>query len=102
VTYDSSIVCCLLTKTGHVSDFKNAGKLYTFFFSIVAKSLTFPGIFSLSKIIERRNAQLSNYEVLALLRELDEKQKEQVRINPQIKFAENLKTIQFEVKIISY
>ncbi|CAB4410999.1 unnamed protein product [Rhizophagus irregularis] len=49
------------------------------------------------QIIEKRNAQLSNHEVLALLRELDEKQKEQVRINPQIKFAENLKTIQFEV-----
>ncbi|RIA97067.1 RNA polymerase Rpb4-domain-containing protein [Glomus cerebriforme] len=48
------------------------------------------------KIIEKRNTQLSNYEVLALLRELDEKQKEQARINPQIKFAENLKTIQFE------
>lgn len=64
------------------------------------KSLTFTRISSRSKIIEKRNAQLSNHEVLALLRELDEKQKEQVRINPQIKFAENLKTIQFEVKLI--
>ncbi|CAG8646297.1 2038_t:CDS:2 [Funneliformis mosseae] len=52
---------------------------------------------NIQKIVEKRHAQLSNYEVLALLRELDEKQKEQARINPQIKFAENLKTIQFEV-----
>ncbi|CAI2173539.1 2151_t:CDS:2 [Funneliformis geosporum] len=50
-----------------------------------------------ANIVEKRHAQLSNYEVLALLRELDEKQKEQARVNPQIKFAENLKTIQFEV-----
>ncbi|RIB11406.1 RNA polymerase Rpb4-domain-containing protein [Gigaspora rosea] len=40
---------------------------------------------------------LSNYEVLALLREMDEKQREQAKINPNVKFAENLKTIQFEV-----
>ncbi|CAG8794610.1 19933_t:CDS:2 [Gigaspora margarita] len=40
---------------------------------------------------------LSNYEVLALLREMDEKQREQANSNPNVKFAENLKTIQFEV-----
>ncbi|CAG8721076.1 18814_t:CDS:2 [Acaulospora morrowiae] len=39
---------------------------------------------------------LSNYEVLAVLREMDDKQKDQARANPNIKFAENLKTIQFE------
>ncbi|KAF0488440.1 DNA-directed RNA polymerase III subunit RPC9-like [Gigaspora margarita] len=49
------------------------------------------------QIIDKRNAMLSNYEVLALLREMDEKQREQANSNPNVKFAENLKTIQFEV-----
>ncbi|CAG8636035.1 22178_t:CDS:2 [Dentiscutata erythropus] len=40
---------------------------------------------------------LSNYEVLVLLREMDEKQREQAKIDPNVKFAESLKTIQFEV-----
>ncbi|CAG8470903.1 10607_t:CDS:2 [Cetraspora pellucida] len=48
-------------------------------------------------IIDKRNAMLSNYEVLALLREMDEKQREQTKIDPNVKFAESLKTIQFEV-----
>ncbi|CAG8812417.1 5001_t:CDS:2, partial [Racocetra persica] len=48
-------------------------------------------------IIDKRNAMLSNYEVLALLREMDEKQREQAKIDPNVKFAESLKTIQFEV-----
>ncbi|CAG8817775.1 7570_t:CDS:2, partial [Dentiscutata erythropus] len=48
-------------------------------------------------IIDKRNAMLSNYEILAILREMDEKQKEQVKTKPNMKFPENLKTIQFEV-----
>ncbi|CAJ0640629.1 15065_t:CDS:2 [Entrophospora sp. SA101] len=40
---------------------------------------------------------LSNYEALALLNEMDEKQTLQAKSEPNIKFAENLKTIQFEV-----
>ncbi|CAG8627777.1 13816_t:CDS:2 [Dentiscutata heterogama] len=48
-------------------------------------------------IIDKRNAMLSNYEVLVLLREMDEKQREQAKIDPNVKFAESLKTIQFEV-----
>jgi len=43
---------------------------------------------------------LSNYEVLALLNEMDEKQTLQAKSEPNIKFAENLKTVQFEVMSI--
>ncbi|KAL1919950.1 uncharacterized protein VTP21DRAFT_1882 [Calcarisporiella thermophila] len=50
------------------------------------------------EVIEENAALLSNYEVLSLLRDLETKQQARLANNPTLKFAENLKTIQFETK----
>jgi hypothetical protein len=49
------------------------------------------------EIIETRAALLSNYEVLQLLNERIEGQKQRRKEDSNIEYPENLRTIQFEV-----
>ncbi|CAM0141319.1 hypothetical protein VKS41_003979 [Umbelopsis sp. WA50703] len=50
------------------------------------------------EIIETRAALLSNYEVLQLLNERIEGQKQRRKEDSNIEYPENLRTIQFEIK----
>ncbi|RUP45639.1 HRDC-like protein [Jimgerdemannia flammicorona] len=49
------------------------------------------------EVLQPRAAMLSNYEVLNLLREQADEQKQYLAINPTMHFPENLATVQFEV-----
>jgi hypothetical protein len=49
------------------------------------------------EVVEARAALLSNYEVLQLLNERMEAQKQRQKEYPNTEYAENLRTIQFEV-----
>ncbi|CAO3675279.1 unnamed protein product [Umbelopsis vinacea] len=50
------------------------------------------------EVVNARAALLSNYEVLQLLNERMETQKQRQKEYPNIEYAENLRTIQFEIK----
>ncbi|CAG8512416.1 7783_t:CDS:2 [Paraglomus brasilianum] len=50
-----------------------------------------------SAVLEAQSALLSNFEVLEVLRELGAKHAEQLAAEPGVLFAENLKTIQYEI-----
>ncbi|GAB5585490.1 hypothetical protein Unana1_00390 [Umbelopsis nana] len=52
----------------------------------------------LMEVVEARAALLSNYEVLQLLNERMEAQKQRQKEYPNTEYAENLRTIQFEIK----
>lgn len=45
-----------------------------------------------------RSALISNYEVLQLLEESQEAQKQVQKVDPSVEYPEHLRTIQFEVK----
>jgi hypothetical protein len=51
------------------------------------------------EVVNARAALLSNYEVLQLLNERMETQKQRQKEYPNIEYAENLRTIQFEVML---
>ena len=50
------------------------------------------------KIKSARAAHISNYEVLRLLEESQEAQKQAQILNPLLQFPEQLRTVQFEVR----
>lgn len=52
-----------------------------------------------------RSALISNYEVLKLLEESQEAQKQVQAVDPSVEYPEHLRTVQFEVKgvlLLSY
>ncbi|KAH8547554.1 HRDC-like protein [Umbelopsis sp. PMI_123] len=50
------------------------------------------------EVVQSRAALLSNFEVLQLLNERMESQKQRQKEYPNLEYAENLRTIQFEIK----
>jgi hypothetical protein len=52
------------------------------------------------EVVQSRAALLSNFEVLQLLNERMESQKQRQKEYPNLEYAENLRTIQFEVKCL--
>lgn len=46
-----------------------------------------------------RSALISNYEVLKLLEESQEAQKQVQKLDPSVEYPEHLRTIQFEVSL---
>lgn len=49
------------------------------------------------QIKNARSALISNYEVLSLLQESQERQKQEQKFDPLIEYPEQLRTVQFEV-----